>query len=339
MTNDQRQPGNTPAGDILRSGVGRTRPSATPRRSPTARTASDLHEISWRLQPRDYVLAHLLAEHRFLTTEQIAAVLYTSVRTCRNRLNVLRRLGFVTWFMPVHPTRGRLPVHWVPGRLSARYVALHKGEKAPTTRAVRELEDAHAATTSAGHVEHDDGVNQFFVDLLAHSRAHPDTRLTRWWSSAHTAKEINHETRPDGHGVWTEADRRVAFFLEHDTGTMHHPDRAAKLASYAKVRDAEGPAWPVLFWLPSTTIETHLHQHLAAAPKATRGLVVATAARDRAAGPAGPVWRIVGNGRRRLRLSELPDRLTPGGGYNPGPPTAQQDPLYLLRDHPDPTGP
>jgi glutamate/tyrosine decarboxylase-like PLP-dependent enzyme len=124
MTNDQRQPGNIPAGDTSRSGVGRTRPSATPRRSPTARTPSDLHEISWRLQPRDYVLAHLLAEHRFLTTDQIAAVLYTSVRTCRNRLNVLRRLGFVTWFMPVHPTRGRLPVHWVPGRLSARYVAL-----------------------------------------------------------------------------------------------------------------------------------------------------------------------------------------------------------------------
>jgi hypothetical protein len=336
MTNDQRQPGNIPAGDTSRSGVGRSRTSGTPRRSTTSRTPTDLHQFSWRLQPRDYVLAHLLDEHRFLTTDQIASILHTSIRTCRNRLDVLRRLGFVTWFMPVHRTRGRLPVHWMPGPLSARYVALYRGERAPSTRAVRELEDAHAATTSAGHVEHDDGANQFFVDLLVHSRAHTDTRLTRWWSSAHIARVIDRNTRPDGHGVWTEGDRRVAFFLEHDTGTAHHPDRAAKLASYATVRDAGGPAWPVLFWLPTTAIETRLHQYLAGA---TRGLLVATAARDRADehGPAGPVWHLVGNGRRRLRLAELPDRLTEGGAYHPGAPTPNEDPLYLLRDDPDST--
>jgi hypothetical protein len=199
---------------------------------------------------------------------------------------------------------------------------------------VRELEDAHAATTSAGHVEHDDGANQFFIELLAYSRTHPDTRLTRWWSGPHIAAVIDRNTRPDGHGVWTEADRTVAFFLEHDTGTMHHPQRAAKLASYRTVRDAGGPAWPVLFWLPTTTQETHLHQHLAGN---SRGLIVATAAQDRAAedGPVGPVWRVVGNGRRRLRLGELPDRLTAGGAYHPGPPTPDEDPLYLLRDDTD----
>ncbi len=285
--------------------------------------------MSWRLEPRDYVLAHLLDEHRFLTTAQIAATLFTSVRTCRNRLDVLRKLGFITWFMPVHRTRGRLPVHWVPGPLSARYVALYHGERAPTTRAVRELEDAHAATTSAGHIDHADGVNQFFIDLLRHSRAHPDTRLARWWSSAHIAKEINHNTRPDGHGVWREHDRQVAFFLEHDTGSESHPGRAAKLAGYRTVRDRNGPAWPVLFWLPTTAQENNLHQHLAGN---SRGLIVATAARDHAArhGPAGPVWRLVGNGRRRLRLAELPNRIEPGGAYHPGPATPEQDPLYLL---------
>ena len=69
---------------------------------------------------------------------------------------------------------------------------------------------------------------------------------------------------------------------------------------------------------------------------AARGLIVATAARDAAAaaghGPAGPVWKLAGNGRRRLRLAELPCRLGQPGGYHPGPPTAEEDPLYLLRD-------
>src|SRR5215510_7884200 len=110
MTNDHRQPGDIPAGDTFRPGERRSRPSGIPHRSKPRTTLPDLHQISWRLQPRDYVLAHLLDEHRFLTTEQIAAILFTSMRTCRNRLDVLRRLGFLTWFMPVHATRGRLPV-------------------------------------------------------------------------------------------------------------------------------------------------------------------------------------------------------------------------------------
>jgi len=61
---------------------------------------------------------------------------------------------------------------------------------------------------------------------------------------------------------------------------------------------------------------------------------VATAARDAVAGhgPAGPVWRVAGNGRRRLRLAELPCQLGEPGAYHPGPPAPEQDPLYLLRD-------
>jgi hypothetical protein len=336
MTGDQRQPRNIPAGDIPRPGVTRPRPTNTPRSS---RSSDDLLAISWRLEPRDHVLAHLLAEHRYLTTDQIAAVLFTSARTCRNRLDVLRKIGFIDWFMPIHPRLGRLPVHWVPGRLSARYVALYKGEPAPTSRAARDQRDADpSAATRIGHLVHDDGVHQFFIDLLAHTRTHPGARLARWWSAARIFKKVNHNTHPDGHGVWREADREVAFFLEHDTGTMSHPDRAAKLAGYRTLRDKNGPAWPVLFWLPSTAIETHLHEHLAGG---TLGVIVATAARDHAAqhgGPAGPVWTVVGDGGRRLRPCELPGPIGAGGAYHPGPPEPDEDPLHLL-DDPGPTTP
>src|SRR5688500_17593454 len=87
------------------------------------RLGDSLRAIAWRLEPRVLVIASLLCEHRTLTTAQISAMLFTSVRTCRNRLGVLRRLGLVDWFVPVR--RGRqLPTHWVPGLLAARYVAL-----------------------------------------------------------------------------------------------------------------------------------------------------------------------------------------------------------------------
>ncbi|WP_328469107.1 replication-relaxation family protein [Actinoplanes sp. NBC_00393] len=295
--------------------------------------------VSWRLQPRDYVIAHLLAEHRFLTTDQIAAILFRSPRTCRNRLDVLRRIGFIDWFMPVHPTRGRLPVHWVPGRLSARYVALYHGQRVPSGRAVRDEHDAHpAAATRIGHLLHADGVNQFFIDLLVHARTQPVARLARWWSAAKTYAKVNHNTRPDGHGVWVDGEKQVAFFLEHDTGTEAHAVRAGKLPGYRTLHDKGGMSWPVLFWLPTTAIEQHLHDHLTARPGGAEGVIVATAARDYAAehgGPAGPVWHLVGHGSQRRRLAQLPGPVGTGGqAYHPGPPAADEDPLHLLTGNP-----
>lgn len=328
MTRDIPEPLNIPGGDTPRTGSRRPQPPHP------SRGGDDLLAISWRLEPRDYVIAHLLAEHRYLTTEQIAAILFNSPRTCRNRLDLLRRLGFIDWFMPVHPLRGRLPVHWVPGRLSTRYVALYHDRPIPSTRAARDQRDMSPATaTRIGHLQHDDGVHQFFIDLLAHARTHPEARLARWWSPARTFAKINHGTRPDGHGVWREHDAQVAFFLEYDTGTESHPTRAAKLAGYRTLHQQQ-LHWPVLFWLPTTAIETNVHQHLAGQ---STGVLVATAARNHATdhgGPAGPVWQIIGDDRTsRLRLAQLPGPVgTPGLAYHPGPPEPDEDPLYLLAD-------
>ncbi len=331
MTNRTSQPRNIPPGDISRPGVLRTppsRPLVIPRRD---RLHDSLREISWRLETRDYVLAHLLHEHRTLTTAQIAAILFTSHRTCRNRLGVLRKLDFVDWFIPVrHGVR--LPAHWVPGLLSARLIALRNGERAPTVKALREIQDQIVATS---HLHHIDGTNQFFVDLLAHARRQPDTRLTRWWPSARIAAALGRRVHPDGHGVWRDGAPEVGFFLEFDTGTESLATVAAKLAPYRRLRIDGGPAWPVLFWLPTTARETNLHKRLSG--MAPLGVTVATANREQAAetGPAGPVWKVAGNGRRRLHLAELPSQPGQPGPYHPGPPTPQQDPLHLLLNDAD----
>jgi hypothetical protein len=283
------------------------------------------------LESRDYVLAHLLDEHRTLTVEQITTVLFASARTCRNRLDKLRKLGFVDWFTPVrHGVR--LPAHWVPGLLSARYVALSRGERPPTPAAVRQLQDRLVASTHLGHL---DGVNQFGIDLLGHARTRPQCGLVRWWSGARITAACGGRVRPDAHGVWRLDWHDTPWYLEWDSGAEKLAVLTAKLASYQRLRAAGGPGWPVLFWLPTSTRETNLHRKLAAL--GPLGVDVATTTADRAAavddGPAGAVWKLAGNGRRRLTLAELPGRVGEAGPYHPGPATPEQDPLYLLR-HP-----
>jgi hypothetical protein len=286
-------------------------------------------DISHYLQPRDGVLAHLLDEHRALTTEQITAALWTSPWTCRNRLYALRRLGFIDRFIPVKPRPERI-VHWVPGVLSARYVALGGEGRPPSPKALRERQDTMVSNQQLGHL---DGINQFFIDLLVHARTHPGARLARWWSSATISSAIGRRVRPDGHGVWREDGREVGFFLEHDnSGIEPHSVLLGKLGPYRRLRRDGGPDYPVLFWLPSTTRENNLHHRLA--DLNWSGLTIATAARDNPAvarsGPAGRVWRLAGNGRHRLRLADLPSDPGEAGAYHPGPPTAKQDPLQLL---------
>jgi hypothetical protein len=113
---------------------------------------------------------------------------------------------------------------------------------------------------------------------------------------------------------------------------------AAKLSPYRRLRIDGGPAWPVLFWLPTAVREANLHRRLAAMGPLC--VTVATASREHAAhttpaGPPGPVWKVAGNGRRRLPLAELPGAPGQPGPYHPGPPTPQQDPLRPPHDEAD----
>jgi hypothetical protein len=130
--------------------------------------------------------------------------------------------------------------------------------------------------------------------------------------------------RPDGHGIWRDRDTTTGFYLEHDTGTEPIRRLVAKLEPYRRLRRDGGAGYPVLFWLPTTARETNLHARLAEV--SPPGVPVATAARDAAADPAQPVWRLAGNGPGRLRLADLPNDPGRPGPYNPGPATADQNP-------------
>ncbi|HEV7899089.1 MAG TPA: replication-relaxation family protein [Planosporangium sp.] len=313
------QPRHAPEGATLRPG----KHPCTPIRS--ARATGPLIAIAHRLQPRDLTLALLLDQHQLLTTAQIAAILFGSPVTAVHRLRVLRRLGFLDRL--IRQQAGAPPLTcWIPGALSARYAALADGRPPPTVKVLRDAQDRILANP---HLDHLIGANQFHIDLLAHARTQPGTRLVRWWSARRTAAVFAHKIQPDGHGIWTIPGGQVGYWLEHDESTEPLPRLISKLAAYRRLRAEGGPGYPVLFWLGSRRRETNLHYRLA--EHDTHGVIVATAARDSldGASPAAAVWRLFGTGRRRLTLPELPSHPGQSGSLNPAL-RADDDPLYSL---------
>jgi hypothetical protein len=83
-----------------------------------------------------------------------------------------------------------------------------------------------------------------------------------------------------------------------------------------------------LFWLPSLIREANLRRQLGPTPPALVATATAEAAQASGTGPAGPLWLLAGDTRRR-ELAELP---TTAAG-----PTARRFPLNLdaLADQPE----
>jgi len=290
--------------------------------------AHTLIDLSHRLRPRDYTIAALLDEHVTLTTEQLTSMLFDNPITCRHRLQALRGLGFIDRFIRNRPGAPN-PVCWLPGPLSARYMALARGDNPPTARALRERQDRVYASPTLAHLL---AVNSVFAALLVHARQHRGADLTRWWSERTTTAAFGRRIRPDGHGVWTDGHGQTGFFVELDRGTETIGTLVDKLGSHRRLRAEGGPAYPILFVLPSRIREQNLHRRLTDRPEPA--LHVATTSPESGPDPAGPVWRLAGNGRHRLTLGELPSDHGEPGPLTPGPPRPDQHPLRL----PNPSG-
>ncbi|GGL12631.1 replication-relaxation family protein [Mangrovihabitans endophyticus] len=314
-----------PAGEVSRAG---TQPPASPPTADWVTTSpgSTLIGISHRLRPRDYTIASLLHEHTTLTTDQLAAILFTNPITCRHRLGVLRSIGYLDRFVRRNQPGSSNLVCWVAGVLSARLVALSTGETPLPAKALRERQDRVYASPTLDHLI---GTNWFGVRLLARSRTDTGGALLRWWSERTTVRMFGRRIHPDGHGVWSDGTRQVGYFLELDRGTESLSVVVGKLGSYRRLRAEGGPGYPVLFALPNRTREQNLHRRLA--ERSEPGVVVATTSPESGSDPAGAVWRLVGDGRHRLALAELPAGHGQPGPLNPGAPAADQHPLYHLR--------
>jgi hypothetical protein len=305
---------------------GTTRTGRQTTAAPTTRHVPTLSllDVSRRLRPRDLAMAHLIAEHTVLTTPQLATIFFNSPITCQHRLQTLRKIGFLGRFVRNHPSQPR-PLCWVSGPLSARYVAMVRGDTVPTLKAIREQQERVMSNPSLDHLI---GANEFFVKLLAYARSRETTRLARWWPERIASARYG-GVRPDGHGVWEADGRQVGFFLEYDTGTEPLGKLVGKLTKYRQLINSGGPVYPVLFVLPNRIREQNLHRKLAAG--LDPGVVVATTSPEAGTDPAGPVWKRFGNGRARYTLAELPSAHgEPHPIKNAGAPDAGDDPLRGL---------
>lgn len=312
---EPRPPRHPPPGE---SPVRSTGTSSRSRRSDSASPASRTHQpvasgvrpavldvlsVQSRLTDRDRTIIDWLDRHGVLTTAQITAAFFTSPITASHRLAKLRTIGVVDRFHHPFPTGGFGPWHWVIGPLGARIAAAGRDTKPPTPKA---LQARHDKLTDSPTLPHLLGTNQFFIDLYAHTRRHPQTRLVRWWSEHDTARRYNARIHPDGHALWRDHDIVTGVFVEYDRGSEDLWRLVRKLAAYDQIATEGGACYPVLFWLHSARREADLHDEFA--HRRPAGPVpVATAVRHPAGpGPAGPVWSLVGDPEPRRTLAELP---------------------------------
>lgn len=268
-----------------------------PRPRPRAVNTAEHHaRLARRLTPRDRWLAHMLHEHRVLTTGQIADLAFPSARSAGQRLLELFEWNVLDRFQPF-VTVGTTPMHYVLGPAGATLVA------AEADREPGELGYRRTRTLAIAHslrLAHTVGVNGFFTALAAHARHHPAAELRAWWAEPRCHGYFGDLARPDGYGRWATADRELEFFLEFDCGTETLGTLASKLHDYARLATATGITTPVLIWLPTSrrevTARRVLHRTWSTLDN-PQGVPVATAAADQldttdtAASPADAVWQ------------------------------------------------
>ncbi len=247
----------------------------------------------------------MLAAHRVLTAEQVAALLYPSVDRAQRRLLALTRRGALERF------RARV----YPGSQAWRYTLSHPAvQLLAAARAERPVSrSAHNTAVlrlaRSGTLEHQLGVNGFFASLARDAAARPATRLASWYSES-TIYEVMKwhrlagSVRPDGYGRWIEGSRMTTFFVEYDRGTESLERLGGKIAAYA----THYPGMTVLFHLHSALRETHFHHRLIGAGREGIATTTAELLATSGDGASGPVWLASAAGtRRRLRLNELPN--------------------------------
>lgn len=275
-----------------------------PRRG-TSKAINSTTQVGDRLTSRDVELLRLIAEHRMLTSTQLATAVIPNDRTCRLRIAVLRDLGLVETFRPPR-VAGSAPLHCVATGKALRLLAeAGYSERVPAARGVARPGSAAASAALRADLSHLAGTNEVFCRLRAAARASGGrAELEEWRSEWSASRTFGCQIRPDGFARWRDGTEWCEFFLEFDTGTESLHRLTAKLRGYADLAVATAVSVPVLFWLPGPAREQNLHGELAADRS---GIPVATAYGDpRETDPHRAVWHPAWQREpRRLTLAGL----------------------------------
>ncbi|WP_431969555.1 replication-relaxation family protein [Nocardia sp. bgisy134] len=293
-------------------------------RTPRPARPRDPSPVVRGLTGRDRWILRMVHEHRVLTTDQLAALAFSTAKIARRRLAILHTYRLLDRFRPLR-IRGSAPYHWTLAPAGASILAAEAGTS------VRELGYNHQAALSVAHslhLTHTLGVAEWFTALVTHPHG---GQVSRWWSQTRCQRLWGDLARPDAHGRYTHGEDLLDFFVEYDLGTTALSRVAAKLHGFAELARTTGVITPVLLWVPTTAREANARAALRRTwerlpdPEA---VPVATAAAEflasvTAASPAGQVWLPLDTDSGRRRLHELaavwPRRTPPSSEVDPEP--------------------
>jgi Replication-relaxation len=158
-------------------------PIARRARAGTANDQAALNAAA-RLTDRDRFLVRVVAEHRVLTTDQLAALAFDNIITARHRLDALNRIGALRRFRPLRAV-GSAPWHYLLGPLGAAILGAEDRDDNKWLSQVRA--GRQVALQRSQRLSHMTGANWFFVSLAGHARR-GDGELRTWLSEGHTAE-------------------------------------------------------------------------------------------------------------------------------------------------------
>lgn len=207
---------------------------------PTEPTVVDsVERVALRLTPGDYEALDLVAEHPYLTPDQMAAVLGGSLPTVRRRRNRLLGMGVMRLVGDEEIGRNsalELPELMVEG---LDLVAAHRGLSLPVA--------ARALGLIGGSPDQPYGPRRRLLLHLAHTRGADDIFIGLYRTAAHR-RDTGHDDvmvqwdngtmcsrrhlRPDGYGIYQHDGQFDGFFLEFDRGTMRRHGYLDKFDEY-----------------------------------------------------------------------------------------------------------
>lgn len=263
------------------------------------RQARKLADLAARLTPRDRQLCRLLAEHRVLTSHQLAELAFNHLDTAEDRLRTLTTLGVLDRFRPRRDT-GSAPYHYVLGPLGAAVLAAEQGIS------VADLGYRRATALAIAHHRHLPELvraNGFFAALTGYARHHADAELVLWWSPRRCQATWGALIQPYGFGRWRERGAALDFFLECDSAAAAPGRLAAALAGYDELARAN-PQLATLTLLLTATVEREVEIRRVLHP---HGCLLATGTEQGGRNPAEANWLPLGSSGPRRRLADLAD--------------------------------
>lgn len=263
-----------------------------------------MDEIRVRITSRDWMVLTLLHQHRYLTTAEVADLLYLSPageRMAQRRLRWLASCELIHW-----PQAHGAERHW--HRISrplwltprgAKLLADHHG--LDPTMAIRRAANAHQAEMG---IDHTLAVVRFFVLLATEAGSSPSHGLFHWVGDdamRARSRAADRPVTPDGWGRLLTPTHEAVFDLEWDRSKEDASDLRSKGRRY--LESSRGRR-TVAFVAPTPNRMDKIADCLRPAACGRVRFVATTVDALAERGPMAPIWRDVRDG-EALSLDEV----------------------------------